>query len=249
MIQSATAGDTKLELLTRIIVECARPRRVILFGSRARGEGREASDYDVYVEADESHPANELQSLIRKALREIELSADVIIGSKQRFDERRDDPGTVEWDVEREGVVLYSRPGVTAARVYERPPKAKSVAEWLERSAVDYRAVDRLASAATPDWEPICFHAHDAVEKLLKALIVGLERRPLHTHDLKDLLKQCPPELRANAAVRDALGVLGAVWPRSRYADKGPISRAEAEAAVAAAKLIRDVVRPLVRPA
>jgi uncharacterized protein len=39
-----------LETITRTIVEKFHPRRIVLFGSRARGEGTEDSDYDVFVE-------------------------------------------------------------------------------------------------------------------------------------------------------------------------------------------------------
>lgn len=240
----ATGSDVTLERLLRVVLDCVRPRRVVLFGSRARGEPAELSDYDVYLEVDVIDGVSEVRSLVWQALHDAKLSADVIVATKRVYDDRRDDPGTIEWDVAREGVVLYSRPGVTDARLFERPAAAVSVAEWLARSDVDYRTVDTLLAGPLPDPEPVSFHAHDGAEKLLKAFIVSTGRRPRRTHLLVELLEQCSGELRS--ALLDPAALLDRVWPRARYPENGVVTRADGEAAVAAARLVREAVRPLV---
>jgi len=45
--------DALLEEITRAIVETAKPRKVVLFGSRARGNAHPESDIDILVIEDE----------------------------------------------------------------------------------------------------------------------------------------------------------------------------------------------------
>ena len=45
-----------MQEITRRIVQTVHPRRVILFGSRARGQGRADSDWDILVIADSDLP-------------------------------------------------------------------------------------------------------------------------------------------------------------------------------------------------
>jgi len=45
-------NDRTLQELTRVLVDTLHPDRIILFGSRARGDARGDSDYDLAVEID-----------------------------------------------------------------------------------------------------------------------------------------------------------------------------------------------------
>jgi uncharacterized protein len=47
------AADTIIEEMTKTIVEAVRPRKVILFGFRARGDSLAESDVDILVIEDE----------------------------------------------------------------------------------------------------------------------------------------------------------------------------------------------------
>ena len=49
--------DALIAEITRTIVEGVNPRRVILFGSRARGDHREDSDVDIFVEMESDDPS------------------------------------------------------------------------------------------------------------------------------------------------------------------------------------------------
>jgi predicted nucleotidyltransferase len=54
--EGRVTGDPVLERIRRTIVEHLRPRRVVLFGSRARGSAAPDSDYDIMVEMETDLP-------------------------------------------------------------------------------------------------------------------------------------------------------------------------------------------------
>jgi HEPN domain-containing protein len=62
---------------------------------------------------------------------------------------------------------------------------------WLEKAANDLLNIDNnLRSDAVP-WDTVCFHAQQAAEKLLKALLVARGEIVPRTHDLSALLGLC----------------------------------------------------------
>src|SRR5688572_24890642 len=50
VIDTRVSEDQVLARITRTIVDGLRPRRIVLFGSRARGNAAPDSDYDIMVE-------------------------------------------------------------------------------------------------------------------------------------------------------------------------------------------------------
>lgn len=247
------ARDPAAARIASVVRDCLEPRRVVLFGSRARGDAHAESDWDVYVEVDDAdvregdwRSARGLELRVQAALRAAGLWSDVFVRTKRCFDESRDDPGTVEWDVAREGDVLYTRPGASGARVHERPASHRSIAGWLAKADEDFEMMEMAVTAGTYPPRPVAFHAHAGCEKLLEALLVSLGRRPRRTHSLAKLLAQAPSDVRDRMA--DAAALLDTVFPRTEYPvpGAGPVSRAEAESAVRAARSIREAVRPLV---
>lgn len=180
------------------ITAALRPWRIVLFGSRARGRATERSDYDFYVEVEASgHDAlREEHDRIRVALRGGGAYVDVKVEPRGALEQRRDDPGTLEWDVAREGRVLYSDPAASttiapADRVREssrEPPR--SLGEWLELAEKDRQHRDDLWTLDREYWAQICWLSHQTAEKHLKALLVSRWVRPERTHELDILLGQ-----------------------------------------------------------
>jgi len=67
----------------------------------------------------------------------------------------------------------------------------ETVREWVRKAEGDYRVANReLHEAKDPDYDAICFHSQQCVEKLMKALIINARRMPFRTHDLKILAGQ-----------------------------------------------------------
>ncbi len=86
--------------------------KIILFGSRARGDFREDSDWDLLVVIDRditfSHK-REILGNIYKMLAKVEgASYEVIIISQRKFDELKNYVGTLMYEAEREGILLWS---------------------------------------------------------------------------------------------------------------------------------------------
>ncbi len=93
------------------IVRAARPRRVILFGSVARGEEGPDSDLDFLVVVDAMQPGPErrrLMSMIRAAIK-VKAPVDVFVTDEAECARRRDVIGSMHYWPLREGEVVYER--------------------------------------------------------------------------------------------------------------------------------------------
>lgn len=63
-----------------------------------------------------------------------------------------------------------------------------TVAEWIDKSETDYRVAEReLMVDGLTDYGPVCFHAQQCVEKLMKARIIAAGIVPPYSHDLARL--------------------------------------------------------------
>lgn len=251
VIKPAASGDAYLEAVTGAIVAAFEPRRIVLFGSRARGDVHGDSDYDLMVELprvdDERATAWAIKDAIPKGTR-----VDITVRTPARFEERRDDPGTLDWDISREGVVIYP-PGADsqalrpAPRVREKEGPPKSVGEWLRTGDIDVTVVEQLLAQQNVAWPAICFHAQQAGEKYLKALLVHLRVRPERTHDLSKLLR----ELRKTGLALEGLDgdcELLAKYPvEPRYPSEMVADREQGVAAADAMRRVVETVRDAMR--
>ena len=68
------------------------------------------------------------------------------------------------------------------------------VSEWLAKADGDYRTATReLGVNDKPNFDAVCFHAHQCVEKTMKAVLIQHEKDAPRTHDLlhlADLLRE-----------------------------------------------------------
>jgi predicted nucleotidyltransferase len=82
---------------------------IYIFGSYARGDADEESDIDIYVIDQENDKksfdcAVGIHSRLTRALR---YSKDIICHKRHIYDERKNTPGTLEYEVAKEGVKIY----------------------------------------------------------------------------------------------------------------------------------------------
>lgn len=97
----------KLEAAVRILSDAARPARIVLFGSYARGDAREDSDLDLLViEPQVEDRAREMVRL-RRLLRPLRIPADILVYSSEEVACWGDQPGSVLYWALREGKVVH----------------------------------------------------------------------------------------------------------------------------------------------
>ena len=88
----------------------ARVRRIILFGSRARGRATPDSDFDLLVvEADPVSKRGEMVRL-RSVLTGLSVPVDVLVMGEEEFQETKAVVGGIAYPAYKYGVVLYETP-------------------------------------------------------------------------------------------------------------------------------------------
>ena len=106
MKEAAASGEALPEALARQIVErvrgAARPERIILFGSRARGDAEPRSDIDLAIASSKMTPAEWLSILAALDTVDTLLPIQAV-----RVEEA---PAALVARIDREGVLLYAEP-------------------------------------------------------------------------------------------------------------------------------------------
>jgi predicted nucleotidyltransferase len=99
--------DKLIGEITEKIVEAFHPRRVILFGSRARGDHHSDSDIDLFIEMESNEPRWKRRVEIGKLFLHRWWSMDIITYTPKEVEERKDSFATIVPRVLQEGRVLY----------------------------------------------------------------------------------------------------------------------------------------------
>jgi len=108
-----SVSEKVIEGMVQAIVEEVEPRRIYLFGSRARGNHTAESDIDLLVVEDQEFGPqrsrwSELQR-IRRALRPFRIPKDVLVYSQNEFEKWEDSINHIVAHTVREGRLLYER--------------------------------------------------------------------------------------------------------------------------------------------
>jgi uncharacterized protein len=95
--------------IVKRIQEVAHPRRIVLFGSRARGDARADSDYDLLVVQDEVKSKRDESHELRKALMGLQIFVDVLLRSTEEDRQKQNLHIGLQKSLMEEGVILYER--------------------------------------------------------------------------------------------------------------------------------------------
>jgi predicted nucleotidyltransferase len=102
--------EQKVRAAVERIVSSARPQKVIVFGSYARGQAKPGSDLDVLVIVDDTLANCRAESVkLRRALRGISMPMDIIVTRRVDMERLRHSPGLLYETALSEGRVMYER--------------------------------------------------------------------------------------------------------------------------------------------
>jgi predicted nucleotidyltransferase len=97
----------QIDAAVQILAEAARPARIVLFGSHARGDAREDSDVDLLViEPRVEDRAREMVRL-RRQLRPLRIPVEVLVYSEEEVARWGKQPGSALYWALREGKVVH----------------------------------------------------------------------------------------------------------------------------------------------
>lgn len=240
------ALDTIPIEIAQRISEKWHPDRIILFGSRARGDVDEESDYDVLVVASQGGSTHDLAVDMHRALAGLNAGVDLLVTTPDRFLWRRRVVGTIEHEAARDGIVLFER---TAGAVTPTAPLVPS-ADEIRRVAEERgeRAAGDLRAARTPEfmepgrYEYAAFWAHQCAKWALTGAFVchQVEHGRLRTPtDLIGALASIDPALAASCASASCL----TPYETATYPGGEEVTKAKAEEAVAIAGDVYEKVK------
>lgn len=98
------------EIVDRIL-RVAKPEKIVLFGSRARGSPRRNSDYDILVVQRSRLPRHQRAGPFYAALADLAAEVEVMVFTPQEMRDWRDVPQAFVTTALREGKVIYERKG------------------------------------------------------------------------------------------------------------------------------------------
>ena len=102
--------DQFLKEISDVIAAKFHPRRIILFGSRARGDARPDSDVNLLVELETEQPFADRVVAIDALFGLRTWATDLLVLTPEEISQERDFLGGVVQSAERDGKVLYERP-------------------------------------------------------------------------------------------------------------------------------------------
>ncbi len=99
------------------VTACSTPAKIILFGSRARGDADLDSDLDLVVIYPQIKDRGRMMLDIRRAIGSIGVGVDVLVYSEAEVSERHDWSSTALYWALREGKVLYDTASVETGAI------------------------------------------------------------------------------------------------------------------------------------
>ena len=98
-----------LRHLIDILIREVEPDRIILFGSHARGDNEEKSDYDICIlKTGVAHRRN-LAKKIYRLLYDIDTPVDIIVETPENFDQLKNNRFLIYKEIAKHGQVIYEK--------------------------------------------------------------------------------------------------------------------------------------------
>jgi HEPN domain-containing protein len=121
----------------------------------------------------------------------------------------------------------------------------ETVKDWFAKAEADYRTAGReLGAEESPNYDAVCFHAQQCVEKLMKAALLHLEVVPPRTHDLVHLDRLLAPVHPGWSPAVEDLRLLTRAATLCRYPGESA-DREDAEDAKNTCRRLREKLLPI----
>ncbi len=103
--------DFTLQKIKETIIKAVSPKKIILFGSRARGEVDNNSDYDILVIKDNIKNERDISRRINYELlnEHIESDVEILATSTEKWNKHKDNIAFIYKNINAESLVLYER--------------------------------------------------------------------------------------------------------------------------------------------
>ena len=122
-----------------------------------------------------------------------------------------------------------------------------TVKEWVHKAEKDYATAKReLAVLEQPNYDAVCFHAQQCIEKLMKGLLIHRGIVPTKTHDLAYLRKLLSPACPEWTWLIDDLRFLTRAAVAFRYPGESA-DRKEAAVSLDIATKLREYLLSLIK--
>jgi predicted nucleotidyltransferase len=96
-----------LDEMTRRVVDCVQPLRIIVFGSAARGEMGRDSDLDILVVMPDGTHRLHTEQKLHRALRGLPCAKDIVVVVQSDVDQHADNPYLIIHTALTEGREVY----------------------------------------------------------------------------------------------------------------------------------------------
>ena len=190
-IQSQHRPDPRACAVARAVEEAVHPDRVILFGSRARGDFNADSDIDLLIVTSSDQLGRRESERNRAAAhRKIEevydhwVGVDLVHMSANAFRDGRRARNHVAGQAVRDG---YDANGDKVNYDNPEPTNWPDIRQRIVNAERELRVLNDLVEADSAQ-EAIGFHAQQAIENALKGWISALDADYGNTHDLSKLM-------------------------------------------------------------
>lgn len=190
---------TTLDEIVDRLVRGYDPDRIVLFGSRARGEGNEESDFDLLVVKETTDRPTDRRMEVERLLSDRRVALDLLVYTPREL-----------WELFAAGSPLIEAVIESGRVLYMR----RATASWLAEARDELESAEILLEHHK--FRGACLHGQQAVEKGLKALVLERGERPPRTHDLVELLNRVRAQGWHIALEMDETTFLNSVY-RGRY--------------------------------